>query len=95
MRLYKKHEKRFWEFDVRELPDGIRATHKVSFYGVRCYFDERTGALWGYGTFWEHLIAPVARIALAVGALAYWLGFAEDYESLFRFRILKQYEAEQ
>lgn len=33
-----------------------KATHKVSFYGVRCYNDDRTGELWGCNWFWEQLI---------------------------------------
>lgn len=35
-----------------------KATHKVSFYGVRCFTDDHTGELWGCNWFWELLVVP-------------------------------------
>lgn len=37
----------------------FQATHKVSFYGVRCYMDDNSFTLWGTNAFMELLI-PVA-----------------------------------
>jgi len=36
----------------------MRATHKVKFYGVRCYMNDCTGDVWGCNWFWELLITP-------------------------------------
>ena len=33
-------------------------THKVSFWGVRCYWNRHTGDLWGCNLFWDVLIEP-------------------------------------
>ena len=34
-------------------------THKVSFYGVRCYWNDHTGDLWGTNPIFECLIPVV------------------------------------
>ena len=42
--------------------DALKPTHKVSFYGVRCYWDCHTGDLWGCNWFWELLVPVVAEL---------------------------------
>ena len=36
-----------------------KPTHKVSFYGLRCYFNENTDELWGVNWLYDKLI-PLA-----------------------------------
>ena len=38
------------------------ATHKVSLWGVRCYWNCETDDLWGVNWLCDHLIIPVSRI---------------------------------
>lgn len=44
---------------IKEMP---MPTHKVSFYGIRCWFNMDTGDLWGLNWFWELLIEPACFI---------------------------------
>lgn len=39
----------------------LKPTHKVSFWGVRCFLaaDDPDGTLWGCNWFWDLLIHPV------------------------------------
>jgi len=37
---------------------NIIPTHKVSFYGVKCYTNDNTGEMWGCNWFWSALIMP-------------------------------------
>lgn len=41
-------------------PRPPRATHKVSFWGVRCYLDCNTYEVWGVNWLCDLLIKPVA-----------------------------------
>lgn len=38
-------------------PQGLPATHRISFWGVPCYFNEPTGFLWGANCFAKYFIA--------------------------------------
>ena len=38
------------------------ATHKVSFYGVRCYYNIDTGEFWGVNTICDHLALAAAYL---------------------------------
>lgn len=38
------------------------ATHKVSFYGIRCWFDCHTGTLWGVNWLCDQLLIPASAL---------------------------------
>lgn len=65
-----------------------KPTHKVSFYGVRCYTDERSGCMWGCNKFWDALIPVVSllhnlivEIVPGAGQDGFPLVILEEYES--------------
>lgn len=37
-------------------------THKVSFYGIHCYFDCHTNTMWGVNWLCDQLIVPVSAL---------------------------------
>lgn len=63
-----------------------KATHKVTFYGVRCYANDRTGGLWGCNWFWGLLIMP----AVLFHWLVSWCRYEEDQG--FPLVVLKEYK---
>lgn len=40
----------------------MRATHKVSFFGVPCYFNAQTSELWGVNLICDYGIVAMARL---------------------------------
>lgn len=64
----------------------MHPTHKVSFYGVRCYFNSETGDLWGVNRLCDCLILTVTWLHNFTA----WCfpGAAEDG---FPFKILEEY----
>lgn len=63
------------------------ATHKVSFYGVRCYLNENTGELWGCNWLLEQL--------LMLPVLLHWFcqQFYIEPEESFPLVVLEDYTA--
>ena len=39
-----------------------KPTHKVSFWGVRCYWHDPTSMMWGVNWFWDWMVEPVVCI---------------------------------
>lgn len=68
--------------------DDIKPTHKVSLYGIRCYFDEYSSTIWGTNWFWDLLLPIVVRIHII---FVYFIP-AEDGDEGFPLRILEEYE---
>ncbi len=64
-----------------------KPTHKVSFYGVRCYNDDHTGDLWGCNWFWDLLITPAVAWHWTLQFLI--PGYGEEG---FPLKVLETYE---
>lgn len=39
-----------------------KPTHKVTFYGIPCWFDCHSSALWGTNWFFDQLIFPIGAL---------------------------------
>jgi hypothetical protein len=66
-------------------------THKVSFWGVRCYLREDDGCLWGINMFHEFLIPAAIWFHNVMSFLASMVN-PEWEQPGFRFKILDTYE---
>ena len=65
-------------------------THKISFWGVRCYINDETGDLWGINKFHEALIPWAVHFHNAMSFISEML--CPDYIGPgFRFKILEIY----
>ena len=58
----------------------MRPTHKVSFYGVRCYFDSRTNQLCGVNWMCSLLIPVVVAIHNLLVSGSFPFRALEEYE---------------
>jgi len=69
------------------------ATHKVSFWGVRCYLNDENGDLWGVNLFHELLIPVVTKFhqIMAMITEMFIIGYEDPG---FRFRVLEEYNKE-
>jgi len=70
-------------------PD-LKPTHKVSFYGVRCYMNDRTGHLWGVNAICEGLITVAVGSHNTMSAVTALLlpGWRQPG---FKLKILQEY----
>ena len=77
----------YWAIKAMDPRDGRpQPTHKVSFYGVRCYMNDLTGEMWGVNWLYHKLILPVTAMH---NTLAYLVpGFGSEG---FPLRILEDY----
>lgn len=62
-----------------------KPTHKISFYGVRCYYSDITGELWGCNRVWDWLV-PVAT-----GFHNYFVAPFQAEPTGFPFRVIEEY----
>lgn len=69
--------------------DDIKPTHKVSLYGVRCYFDATTSTMWGTNLLWDHLIPVVIFLHPILHRF-----FPNAESGAFPMRVLEEYEYE-
>jgi len=65
-------------------------THLVSFWGVRCYFNDETNDLWGINFFWDILIIPASWFQNAMAAITQFFFPWWEHEG-FRFKVLKEF----
>ncbi|MBF0646890.1 hypothetical protein HTZ97_16315 [Desulfuromonas acetoxidans] len=63
------------------------ATHKVSFYGVRCYWNETTEELWGVNWTCDQILHLLIVLHCSLCAL-----LLKDNEASFPMKILEEYE---
>ena len=66
------------------------ATHKVSFWGVRCYFNDNTGDLWGVNQFHERLIPLAIWFNEFMGFMTE-MALPDTVEHGYRFKILDEF----
>ena len=73
----------------------IIPTHKVSLYGVRCYFNEDTAEICGTNWFFNLLIVPVCTLHNVIITINSYVIPGYEYEGGFPLVYLEEYDAEE
>lgn len=68
-------------------------THKVSFWGVRCYLDNDNGYLWGVNSFYDHLIPVAAWFHNFMSIIAFTLIPSWEQQG-FLLRVIEDYRTD-
>lgn len=70
-------------------PESPTATHKVSFYGIRCYMNDTTGEMWGVNWLCDKLLTAAYAFHHTMGFF-----FPETAAKGFPLYILEEYKDE-
>ena len=71
--------------EIIDIP--FKPTHKISFYGVRCWYNDNTGDLCGVNWLCDYLVMAVSWLHNFVA-----LCFPGVGERGFPFRVIEEYE---
>ena len=71
----------------------LKPTHKISFYGLRCYYDDREEMMWGTNCVFDLLIEPVCHVHNFLSIVTEFM--CPHWESSgFPIKILEEYKRE-
>lgn len=66
-------------------------THKISFWGARCYLNDETGDVWGINRFHERLLSVALWFDNLMSAITLFFDPKWEREG-FRFKVLEEYK---